>query len=59
LSHALEKGSDQSGKARLPSLPDDISKEFAELLIGISNDCLEKAGLQVLSQKLKALVTAP
>ncbi|TDE14769.1 hypothetical protein [Dyadobacter psychrotolerans] len=59
LCHAIEKGSDETGKAGLPSLPENISKQFSELLFGISKDCLEKSGLDLLSQKLKALVTAP
>jgi len=56
LCHVIEKGSDQTGKAGLPSLPESISKEFNELLFEISKDSLEKAGLQTLSQKLKALM---
>ncbi|GLU57444.1 hypothetical protein Dfri01_69050 [Dyadobacter frigoris] len=59
LCHAIEKGSDETGNAGLPSLPENISKQFSELLSGISKDCLEKSGLELLSQKLKALVTAP
>ena len=57
LCHAIEKGSDESGKAGLPCLPESISNEFSELLFEISKDSLEKAGLQTLSEKLKALMT--
>ncbi|WP_159478105.1 hypothetical protein [Dyadobacter sp. 3J3] len=56
LCHAIEKGIDQTGKAGLPSLPESILNEFAGLLLGISKDCLEKSGLDMLSQKLKAMV---
>lgn len=58
LSHVIERGADAQGKAGLPSLPENISKQFSDLLNGISLDCLEKAGLQTLSQKLKALSQA-
>jgi hypothetical protein len=58
LCHAIEKGSDETGKAGLPSLPESISKEFSQLLFEISKDSLEKAGLRTLSEKLKAMVTA-
>ncbi|MCF2443301.1 hypothetical protein L0657_04975 [Dyadobacter sp. CY345] len=58
LCHAIEKGSDDTGKAGLPSLPENILIEFREILSSICKDCLEKAGLQLLSQKLKALAPA-
>jgi hypothetical protein len=58
LCHAIEKGSDETGKNGLPSLPENILNQFRELLSGISKDCLEKSGLEMLSQKLKALVSA-
>ncbi|WP_285545472.1 hypothetical protein [Dyadobacter frigoris] len=55
LSHAIEKGADPLGKAGLPNLPDEISKEFSQLLFGIAKDCIDKAGLEQLNQKLKAM----
>ena len=55
LSHAIEKGADPLGKAGLPCLPEEIAKEFSTLLSGIAKDCIDKAGLEILNQKLKAM----
>ena len=59
LSHAIQKGAASQEKAGLPSLPENVEKEYAQLLDDIASDCLQKAGLQVLSQKLKALIIQP
>lgn len=57
LAHAIEKGADPLGKEGLPGLPEEISKEFSQLLSTIAKDCIDKAGLETLNQKLKAMTS--
>lgn len=55
LGSIIERGLHNKDGDSSPGLIEVIPKEIAEELRNLSNDCLQKAGLSELSEKLKSL----